>query len=86
MAVTDTVLTGSSVTAHLAVAPDGSRLYVTDLDDVVVVDTATRSVIGRVDVGSYVNDVAASADGTRVYVLGDRLVAIETTHDTIVDI
>src|SRR2546429_4867024 len=56
----------------VAVAPDGSRVYVTNHSPaVLVIDTATNSVVQAVRVGSTADQthgVAVTPDGARVYV------------------
>ncbi len=53
----------------VAVTPDGSRAYVTNIGsgDVVVVDTATNTRLATVPTGWFTTGVAISPDGTRVY-------------------
>ena len=54
----------------VAVSPDGTRAYVTNLvdDTVSVIDTATNTVTATIPVGDGPDGVAVSPDGTRVYV------------------
>jgi YVTN family beta-propeller protein len=54
----------------LALSPDGKRLYVvcSGSDEVLSVDTATRAVAGRVQVGKVPRGIALAADGKRFYV------------------
>lgn len=53
----------------IAVAPDGSAVYVTQLTgDVSRIDTATMTVSDTVNIGSYAGAVAVSPDGSRIYV------------------
>ncbi|HVM74630.1 MAG TPA: YncE family protein [Candidatus Saccharimonadales bacterium] len=49
---------------------DGTRLYVVceDADALLVVDTGTKKVVGRVPVGHRPKDVAQSPDGQKLYV------------------
>ncbi|HVT37501.1 MAG TPA: cytochrome D1 domain-containing protein, partial [Gemmatimonadaceae bacterium] len=55
---------------HLAVSPDGKRVYVTIVSGsyVVVVDPAKRAVVDSVDVGTGPHDIEVSRDGKTVYV------------------
>ena len=53
---------------RVAVAPDGARVYVTGMDEVVVLSTATNAVIGTIPVGTGPIGVAFTPDGTRAYV------------------
>jgi YVTN family beta-propeller protein len=54
----------------LALSPDGKRLFVvcSGSDEVLVVDTAARSVVGRVAVGKVPRGIALSPDGKRFFV------------------
>ncbi len=54
----------------LALSPDGKRLYVvcSGSDEVLVVDTATHTVAGRVPVGRVPRGIAMAPDGKRFYV------------------
>ena len=54
----------------MAVSPDGTRAYVTNLGSgtVSVIDTDTNTVIATITVGSGPAGVAVSPDGTRAYV------------------
>jgi YVTN family beta-propeller protein/VCBS repeat-containing protein len=53
----------------LALSPDGSRAYVTDIGSgtLKVIDTATNTIIASIGVG-FTSGVAVSPDGTTVYV------------------
>lgn len=55
---------------ELAVSPDGHRLYVLceESDELIVVDTLTRRVVGRVPVGHRPRGLSVSVDGRRIYV------------------
>jgi YVTN family beta-propeller protein len=64
------VITGIEVNHGAAVAPDGSRIYVSDeaestLD---VVDGKTLKVITRIPLSGHPNNIAVGRDGRRVYV------------------
>ncbi len=67
--VTDTIPVGSG-SIGVAVSPDGSRVYVTNLNSntVSVIDTATGQVTDTIPVGISPEGVAVSPDGSRVYV------------------
>ena len=55
---------------HLAVSPDGRRVYVTIVSGnyVDIVDPAKRAVVDSVDVGTGPHDIEVSHDGKTVYV------------------
>ena len=55
---------------HIAVSPDGRKIYVTIVSGpwVVIVDPAKRAVVDSVDVGTGPHDIEVSHDGKRVYV------------------
>jgi YVTN family beta-propeller protein len=64
------VITGIEVNHGAAVAPDGSRIYVSDeaestLD---VVDAKTLKVTNRIPLSGHPNNIAVGRDGRRVYV------------------
>src|ERR1035441_9065312 len=54
----------------MVVSPDGHRLYVvcSGTDELLAVDTAAKSVAGRVPVGRVPRGVAMTPDGKRLYV------------------
>jgi YVTN family beta-propeller protein len=63
-------ITGIEVNHGVAVAPDGSRIYVSDeaestLD---VADGKTLKVVKRIPLSGHPNNIAVSPDGRRVYV------------------
>lgn len=62
----------SSVTPSEAISPDGSKLYVTDVDgsDLTEIGTATDAVTATVPAQAYESDVTLSPDGATAYVLG----------------
>jgi YVTN family beta-propeller protein len=53
----------------LAVSPDGSKVYVTNIgsNTVSVINTATNTVMGTVAVGNSPHGVSVSPDGSKVY-------------------
>lgn len=62
----------------LAVAPDGSRVFVANqvAGTVSIVDVATHTVAATVPVGGAPNGVVPSPDGTRLYVLRGSSIAV----------
>jgi len=73
---------------HVAVTPDGRHAYVTSIaGGVRIIDTATVSVSGSINVGGTLSDVAVSPDGRQVYVantLSNNLSVIDTATDKVV--
>jgi YVTN family beta-propeller protein len=68
----------------LRVSPDGSRLYIVcqGTDELLVVDTKSKSVLGRVKVGHVPRGIAITNDGNRVYVTNswaDTVTEVDTT-------
>jgi YVTN family beta-propeller protein len=55
---------------HIAVSPDGKRVYVTVVSGpwVMIVDPAKRAVVDSVDVGTGPHDIEVTRDGKTVYV------------------
>jgi YVTN family beta-propeller protein len=64
------VITGIEVNHGAAVAPDGSRIYVSDEADgtLDVVDAKTLKVTNRIPLSGHPNNIAIGRDGRRVYV------------------
>lgn len=64
------VITGIEVNHGAAVAPDGSRIYISDEADSTldVVDGKTLKVTDRIPLSGHPNNIAISRDGRRVYV------------------
>jgi YVTN family beta-propeller protein len=60
----------SALPSAIAVTPDGTRAYVTNLnpDNVSVIDTARRTVIAKMPVGVLPSGVAVTPDGRLAYV------------------
>jgi DNA-binding beta-propeller fold protein YncE len=64
-------------------------LYVSDRASIEIVDTANAASIGTIEVDAYVDDMAISPDGRRLYVIsssGDALEAVDTGTNQVVDI
>jgi len=61
---------GGSTPLHIAITPDGTRVYVTNSSsgNVSVIDTATNTVIGLIFTGSSPIGIAITPDGTKAYV------------------
>jgi len=75
----------------VAITPDGTRAYFTDYfgggKDVVVVDTATRTVVKTVTVGSEPTAIAIAPNGARAYVANSgsgSVSVIDTATNTVV--
>ena len=71
---------------NLTVSPDGQRLYVVceASDELAVVDTETRTVVGVVEVGNLPHGVCLSPDGGTAYVSnrGDDTVSVVDLQTT----
>lgn len=64
---------------HVAVSPDGTRVYAGNQDSLVyVIDAATNSIVAAVPVGNFVGEVAVHPAGTYVYaaVINSNTVAV----------
>lgn len=63
-------LTGASIPYGLAVSPDSTKLYCTDIGNnyLHVIDASTNTQITSVAVGTYPNSATVSPDGSKVYV------------------
>jgi YVTN family beta-propeller protein len=61
---------GSFNSDHMAITPDGKRLFVSATTDgkTKAIDTATGSILGAIDAGDYPHGVDISPDGNRVYI------------------
>src|SRR5262245_49048691 len=73
----------------VAITPDGTRAYVTNVGAVSVIDTATNTVVATVPVGNSPQGVAITPDGTRAYVtigigLGGAVSVIDTATNSVV--
>jgi YVTN family beta-propeller protein len=64
------VINGIEVNHGVAVAPDGTRIYVSDESESTldVADSKTLQVIKRIPLSGHPNNIALSPDGQRVYV------------------
>ncbi|MGE3289401.1 MAG: protein kinase [Pseudonocardia sp.] len=64
--------------AGLALSPDGSRLYVSDLGSGVVqeVDTHAAKVVREISVGGFLHGIAVTPDGSRAYVAAEGTGAV----------
>jgi YVTN family beta-propeller protein len=70
------------------VTPDGSLVYVTNNDDVFIIDAITHAVLDTIPVGSHSHGVAITPDGTRAYVThphSDSISVIDVATSLLVD-
>jgi YVTN family beta-propeller protein len=70
------------------VTPDGSKVYVTNVNSntVSVIDTATNTVIATIPVGTTPQGVAVTPDGSKVYVANsdsNTVSVIDTATNTV---
>ena len=74
--------------AGVAVTPDGSKVYVANLNNSVsVIDTATNAVSATIPVGNGPVGVAFTPDGSKAYVANqfdDTVSVIATASNTVV--
>lgn len=67
----------------MALTPDGSRLYVTNVNygTVTAINTATNTIIATINVGQFPGGICISPDGSKVYVAssGSNSVAVIST-------
>lgn len=86
-AIIDSVTVGS-LPAQIAILPDGSAAYVTNLldDTATVIDLDTNSVVATVPVGPFPSAVAVHPDGSLVYVGAQdgTVTVIDTVTNTVV--
>ena len=68
----------------VAVSPDGTRAYITDLvgASVSVLDTATNTITATIGVDAGPVGVAVSPDGTHIYVTNFRISGTVSVVDT----
>jgi YVTN family beta-propeller protein len=73
---------------HLAVSPDGARLYVAGYggDLIWAIDTTSHSVVKTIDLGKPTSGLVVSPDNSRVYVLGAVKFGVTTSNVTVVDV
>jgi YVTN family beta-propeller protein len=88
--VTGEVYLGNLIPLDMALAPDGTRLYVSDVTSYVsVIDTTINQVVDRIQVGelqrTLPEHVAIRPDGKRLYVLTSVVLVIDTTKNAVVD-
>jgi YVTN family beta-propeller protein len=74
---------------HIAVAPDGKRVYITIVSGpwVVIVDPAKRAVVDSVEVGTGPHDIDVSHDGKHVYVgliRGTEVIEFDAATKTVI--
>lgn len=79
----------AGVPNHLAVSPDGKRVYVTLVSThyVDIVDPARHAVVDSVDVGVGPHDILVTPDGRRVYVgliLGNKVTIFDAATHAII--
>jgi YVTN family beta-propeller protein len=80
-------LPSGSGPGFLAITADGKRLYVPDAfsNDVLVVSTASNSVIATIPVGSSADAVVITPDGAHAYVVRNGAVSVlDTSANTVV--
>ncbi len=74
--------------AHLAVTPDGTRLYVSNQFDgnVAVVDTTTRTVTAVIPMGAFPTVIRFTTDGTKAYItnqFSNAVYVVDTATNTV---
>jgi YVTN family beta-propeller protein len=93
-AVVTTIAAGAGCTClvdaeRMAMSPDGARLYVvssnkaTNQDSILIISTATNTIIDTISVGRIANTIVLSPNGARLYVAswtpsGQSLMVIDT--------
>lgn len=80
---------GTTKTAFVAFSPDGSKAYASNggTDEVVVIDTATDSIIDNINTGVGPQGLAVNHAGTRLYVANateGSVTVIDTSNDQVV--
>ena len=69
----------------VAVAPDGTKVYLANEGRVSVINTSTNNVVANVNVGNNPIGVAVAPDGTKVYVANEgRVSVINTSTNNVV--
>ena len=83
---TSTDIPAAGYATHLALAPDGRRLYATAAEgSVTAVDLTSRTLAASVPVPGLTSDVAVSADGSHAYVTSEKLMDRGSGRLTVID-
>jgi len=81
---TVTVVVGG-VPKELAITPDGKYLYVTNAENVTVIDTSTNKVLTSIKTENRPTNVAISPDGKHAYVThDDEMISVISTTTNVV--
>lgn len=76
------------IATHVAVSPDGSRVYVGNQDSLLyVIDATTNSIVTSISVGNFIGEVAVHPAGTFVYaalINSNTVAVIDSASNTIV--
>jgi uncharacterized repeat protein (TIGR01451 family) len=86
---TDTVVATLSIDSNggVAFSPDGTKVYVADSFCIYVIDTATKALITKIDIGDYdiTRAIAVSPDGNKIYVNNGTICVIDTATYEVID-